>query len=157
MLSRIGLSKTVFDVCLSVCLLWNCLTQNYISFSQSLFPLQNSGPCNSFHCLGHFKNVYNDEFPHLRFSILTTARGYQCNTWPLSLASLSALASCWTSCFLWASMENVASLISMLAVWIVLFRVAQNYTTHTPHRIIIPHLFHTYIPGLATTTTTTTV
>ena len=25
------------------------------------FPLQNSGPCNSFHYLGHFKNVYDDD------------------------------------------------------------------------------------------------
>jgi len=24
-------------------------------------PLQNSGPCNSFHCLGHFKNVHDDD------------------------------------------------------------------------------------------------
>ena len=42
-------------------LLRNCLTLNYISFSQSLSPLQNSGPCNSFHCLCHFKNVYDDD------------------------------------------------------------------------------------------------
>jgi len=37
-------------------LLRNCLTLNYISFS-----LQNSGPCNSFHCLGHSKNVCDDD------------------------------------------------------------------------------------------------
>jgi len=24
-------------------------------------PPQNSGPCNSFYCLGHFKNVYDDD------------------------------------------------------------------------------------------------
>jgi len=24
-------------------------------------PPQNSGPCNSFNCLGHFKNVYDDD------------------------------------------------------------------------------------------------
>ena len=29
--------------------------------SQSLSPLQNSGPCKSFYCLGHFKNVYDDD------------------------------------------------------------------------------------------------
>ena len=29
-------------------------------FSWSLSPLQNTGPCDSFHCLGHFKNVYDD-------------------------------------------------------------------------------------------------
>jgi len=32
-----------------------------ISFSYSLSPLQNSGPCNSFYCLGLFKNVYDDD------------------------------------------------------------------------------------------------
>ena len=43
-------------------LLPNCLMLNYISFSESLSPLQNSGTCNSFHCLGHSKNVYyNDD------------------------------------------------------------------------------------------------
>jgi len=26
-----------------------------------LSPPRNSGPCNSFHCLGHFKNVYDDD------------------------------------------------------------------------------------------------
>ena len=36
-------------------LLRNCLTLNDISFSQSLSSLQNSGSCNSFYCLGHFK------------------------------------------------------------------------------------------------------
>ena len=43
-------------------LLRNCLTLNDISLSWSLSPLQNSGSCNSFfYCLGHFKNVYNDD------------------------------------------------------------------------------------------------
>ena len=42
-------------------LLRNCLTLNYISFSWSLSPLQNSGPCNSFYCLGHSKNVYDGD------------------------------------------------------------------------------------------------
>ena len=37
-------------------LLRNCSTLNY-----SLSPLQNSGPCNSFYCLGHFKNVCDDD------------------------------------------------------------------------------------------------
>ena len=32
-----------------------------ISFSSSLSHLENSGPCNSFHCLGHSKNVYDDD------------------------------------------------------------------------------------------------
>ena len=30
-------------------------------FSSHYLPPQNSGPCNSFHCLGHFKNVYDDD------------------------------------------------------------------------------------------------
>ena len=34
---------------------------NDISFSWSLSPLENSGPCNSFYCLGHSKNVYDDD------------------------------------------------------------------------------------------------
>ena len=29
--------------------------------SHYLPPPQNSGPCNSFYCLGHFKNVYDDD------------------------------------------------------------------------------------------------
>ena len=42
-------------------LLRNCLTLYDISFSWSLSPLKNSGPYNSFYCLGHFKNVYGDD------------------------------------------------------------------------------------------------
>ena len=42
-------------------LLRNCLALNYISFLKSLSPLQNSGLCNIFHCLGHFKNVHDDD------------------------------------------------------------------------------------------------
>ena len=40
-------------------LLRNCLTLNYI-FPSHYLPPQNSGPCNSFHCLGHIKNVSDD-------------------------------------------------------------------------------------------------
>ena len=36
-------------------LLRNCLTLNDISFPSHYLPPQNSGPCNSFYCLGHFK------------------------------------------------------------------------------------------------------
>ena len=43
-------------------LLRNCLTSNDIPFPRHISPLQNSGPCNSFYCLGHFKNVYNDQW-----------------------------------------------------------------------------------------------
>ena len=39
----------------------NCLTLNYISFSSHYLPSRIDGPCNSFHCLGHFKNVYDDD------------------------------------------------------------------------------------------------
>jgi len=30
-------------------------------FPSHYLPPQNSGPCNSFNCLGHFKNVYDDD------------------------------------------------------------------------------------------------
>ena len=30
-------------------------------FPSHYLPPQNSGPCNSFHCLGHFRNVYDDD------------------------------------------------------------------------------------------------
>jgi len=30
-------------------------------FPSHYLPLQNSGPCDSFYCLGHFKNVYDDD------------------------------------------------------------------------------------------------
>ena len=42
-------------------LLWNCLTLNGISYSSSLRPLQYSGRCNSFNCLGHFKHHDDDD------------------------------------------------------------------------------------------------
>ena len=32
-----------------------------ISFPNHYLPLQNSGPCNSFYCLGHSKNVCDDD------------------------------------------------------------------------------------------------
>jgi len=35
--------------------------QFYCPHALALSPLQNSGPCNSFHCLGQFKNVYDDD------------------------------------------------------------------------------------------------
>ena len=39
-------------------LLRNCLT---FPFPSHYLPPQNSGPCNSFYCLGHFKNVDDDD------------------------------------------------------------------------------------------------
>jgi len=35
--------------------------QFYCPHALALSPLQNSGPCNSFHCLGQFKNAYDDD------------------------------------------------------------------------------------------------
>jgi len=39
-------------------------------FPSHYLPPQNSGPCNSFYCLGHFKNVYDNDdddcFSHSR-------------------------------------------------------------------------------------------
>ena len=41
------------------------LLRNWLSitfpFPSHYLPPQNSGPCNSFYCLGHFKNVYDDD------------------------------------------------------------------------------------------------
>jgi len=34
-------------------------------FPSHYLPPQNSGPCNSFYCLGHFKNVYDDDDEHV--------------------------------------------------------------------------------------------
>jgi len=59
-LVAVGVQEQAEDILVPP-LLRNCLTLNYISFSQSLSPLQNSGPCNSFHCLGHCKKVYDDD------------------------------------------------------------------------------------------------
>ena len=42
-------------------LLRKCLTFNYIPFLSHYLPPQNSGPGNRFYCLGHFKNVYDDD------------------------------------------------------------------------------------------------
>jgi len=39
-------------------LIRNCLTLNDTFFSQSLRPLQYSGPCNSVNCFGNFKNMW---------------------------------------------------------------------------------------------------
>jgi len=58
-LVAVGVQQRVEDI-LFLKLLRNCLILD-ISFSYSLSPLQNSGPCNSFYCLGLFKNVYDDD------------------------------------------------------------------------------------------------
>jgi len=46
-------------VCVCVCACVGACVRVCVSLSLSL--LQNSGHCNSFHCLGHFKNVYDDD------------------------------------------------------------------------------------------------
>ena len=58
-LVAVGVQEQAEDILVPP-LLRNCLTLNYI-FSLVIFPLQHSGPCNSFHCLGHSKNVYDDD------------------------------------------------------------------------------------------------
>ena len=37
------------------------LLRNSLTLNDIFSPLQNSGPCNSSYCLGHFKNVYDDD------------------------------------------------------------------------------------------------
>jgi len=58
-LVAVGVQEQAEDILVPP-LLRNCSILNDISFSWSLSPLQNSGPCNSFYCLGHSKNVYDD-------------------------------------------------------------------------------------------------
>ena len=57
-LVAVGVQEQAEDI-LVLPLLRNGLTLNDI-FSLSLYPILNSGPCNSFYCLGHFENVYDD-------------------------------------------------------------------------------------------------
>ena len=58
-LVAVGVQEQAEDILVPP-LLQNCLT--LMTFpSQSLSPLQNSGPCKSVYCLGHFKNVYDDD------------------------------------------------------------------------------------------------
>ena len=53
-LVAVGVQEQAEDILVPP-LIRNCLTLIDISFSRSLSPVQNSGPCNSFYCLGHFK------------------------------------------------------------------------------------------------------
>jgi len=60
-LVAVGVQEQADDILVPP-LLRNCLTFNYIPLSYSHYlPPQNSGPCNSFYCLGHSKNVYDDD------------------------------------------------------------------------------------------------
>jgi len=59
-LVAVGVQEQAEDILVPP-LLRNCLTFNYIPFPSHYLPPQNSGPCNSFYCLGHFKNVYDDD------------------------------------------------------------------------------------------------
>jgi len=59
-LVAVGVQEQAEDILVPP-LLRNCLTFNYIPLSYHYLPPQNSGPCNSFYCLGHFKNVYDDD------------------------------------------------------------------------------------------------
>ena len=58
-LVAVGVQEQAEDILVPP-LLRNCLTLNNM-FPQSLSPLQNSDPCDSFHRLGHSENVYDDD------------------------------------------------------------------------------------------------
>jgi len=59
-LVAVGVQEQAEDILVPP-LLRNCLTLNYIFSIVIISPPQNSGSCNSFHCLGHSKNVYDED------------------------------------------------------------------------------------------------
>jgi len=60
-LIAVGVQEQAEDILVPP-LLRNCVTLNYISFPSHYLPSRTvHGPCNSFHCLGHFKTVYDDD------------------------------------------------------------------------------------------------
>ena len=59
-LVAIGVQEQAEDI-LVLPLLQNCLTLMTFPFPVITSPPQNSGPCNRFYCLGHFKNVCDDD------------------------------------------------------------------------------------------------
>ena len=60
-LFAVGVQKQTENVLVPP-LLRNCLTFTItFPFPSHYLPPQNSGPCNSFYCLGHFKYVYDDD------------------------------------------------------------------------------------------------
>jgi len=56
-LVAVGVQEQAEDILVPP-LLRNCSTLN---FPSHYLPPLNSGPCNSFYCLGHFKNIYGDD------------------------------------------------------------------------------------------------
>jgi len=58
-LVAVGVQEQAVDILVPP-LLRNCLTLMTFPFLV-IISTQNSGPCNSFYCLGHFKNVYDDD------------------------------------------------------------------------------------------------
>ena len=73
-------SLSVFKNRLKTYLFRRCYETVWLSitflFPSHHLPPQNSGPCKSFYCLGHFKNVYDDdddEFRPLQFVITVNA------------------------------------------------------------------------------------
>ena len=59
-LIAVGVQEQAEDVLVPP-LLRNCLTLMTFPFPVIISPPQNSGPCNSFYCLGHFQNVCDDD------------------------------------------------------------------------------------------------
>jgi len=59
-LVAVGVQEQAEDILVPP-LLRNCLTLMTFPFLVIISPPQNSGPCNSFYCLGHSKNVYDDD------------------------------------------------------------------------------------------------
>jgi len=59
-LVAVGVQEQAEDILVPLPLRY-CLTFSYIPLSSHYLPPQNSGPRNTFYCLGHFKNVYDDD------------------------------------------------------------------------------------------------
>ena len=59
-LVAVGVQEQAEDILVPP-LLPNCLTLVTFPFPSHYLPPQNSGPRNSFYCLGHFKNIYDDD------------------------------------------------------------------------------------------------
>jgi len=57
----VGVQEQAEDISYLFRRCYETVTFNYIPFPSHYLPPQNSGPCNSFYCLGHFKNVYDDD------------------------------------------------------------------------------------------------
>ena len=64
-LVAVGVQEQAEDILVPP-LLRNCLTLMTFTFVIIISPPQNSGHCNSFYCLGHSKNVYDNDDDHDR-------------------------------------------------------------------------------------------